>query len=76
MVSKDGLSVAPAVRAYGGSGAARGPAEMALLAAKLEGRVTVLDFDAGTTSLAIFLEIFEQNRLTRKVTEDEQTTKN
>lgn len=40
----DGLSVAPAVRAYGG-GSARSPAEMALAAAKVDGRVTVLDFE-------------------------------
>lgn len=40
----DGLSVAPAIRAYGG-GQSRSPAEMALAAAKVEGRVTVLDFE-------------------------------
>jgi len=40
----DGLSVAPAIRAYGGN-QTRSPAEMALAAARVDGRVTVLDFE-------------------------------
>lgn len=38
---QDGISAAPAVRALG----AGGPAQMALKAAKLEGRVEVIDFE-------------------------------
>lgn len=44
---QDGLSVAPAIRAYGGN-QTRSPAEMALAAARVDGRVTVLDFVSGT----------------------------
>ena len=49
-LTQDGLSVAPAIRAYGGN-QARSPAEMALAAARVDGRVTVLDFVTGTNGM-------------------------